>query len=128
MGASQFGRGVVNEQFAENIEVDIQRNTANQFDTDVIAEDVSSEVFETGEQNISGATEISGLIQVNDSNSADITVEWTDGAGNVVGTEQPSNLQEITDQQTFNIIVKSTHFNLKTSGTSTDVDLTVNAH
>ena len=127
MGAEQFGRGVVNDQFAENISVDVQRNQANQFDTDEASADVSTG-YETGEQNISGAKEVSGIVNIQDSNDADIEIEWTDGAGTVIASETPSELQGITDQASFNFIVKSTHFNLKINGTSTNTAITVNAH
>ena len=79
MGAQQFGRTVENKSYADNVEVDIQRNTANQFDDEITAQDVSSTAYETGEQNISGAKEVSGMVTVNDSNDADITIQWTDG-------------------------------------------------
>jgi len=130
MGAPQFAQQVDNTQTNNAVltEAEITANTANQFDDDRVSKDLSSGDYTTGENNISGASEISGVVTINDSNSADIKVEWTDGTGAVLATESPSDLQGISDQATFNFIVKSTHFNLKVSGTSTDADITVNAH
>jgi hypothetical protein len=129
MGAQQFGRTVENTSYAENVEVDIQRNTANQFDGDEIGADLSAEDYSTGEQNISGAEELTILAKEKSGNSSTVTVEWTDGAGNVIGTETPEALKGLTSTSDFaNLIVKSTHFNLKASGASTDYNITVNAH
>lgn len=130
MGTQQFERGVGNQFLEDNVQVDIERNTSNQFDDDVRNEDIATTPIETGEQNISGASEVAGQVTVNDGGSADLTIIWTDGNGNEVGREEPSELQGITsaDEGTFNFITKSTHFNLKVSGTSNDTTTTVNAH
>lgn len=129
MGAQQFGRTVENTSYAENVEVDIQGNTANQFDADSIAEDLSSEDYSTGEQNISGAKELTIMANESSGNNSSVTVEWTDGTGTVIVTETPSSLDGLNNDTDFaNLIVKSTHFNLKASGSSTDYNITVNAH
>lgn len=130
MGAPQFGRGIENKSFAENVEVDIKANDANQFDDDVGNQDIATTPIDTGEQNISGAGEVAGQVTVNDGGDADISIIWTDGNGNERGREEPTELQGITsaDDGTFNFIVKSTHFKLEVSGTSNDTTLTVNAH
>lgn len=130
MGVGQFERGVGNQFLDDNIQVDIERNTSNQFDDDVRNEDISSTPIDTGEQNISGASEVSGQVTVNDGGDADFSIIWTDGSGNEVGRQEPSELQNITssDDGSFNFVVKSTHFKIKVSGSSGDSTLTVNAH
>lgn len=130
MGTEQFGRGIENESLAENVEVDIKQNEANQYDDDIIGQDVAQNPVNTGEQNISGSNEVSGDIEVNDGGDANVTIEWTDGTGTVVTTQEPVELQGVTGTSgnDFNFVTKSTHFRLKIDGTSNDVDATVNAH
>lgn len=128
MGAPQFGRGIENKSFEENVEVDVKANDANQFDDDATNTDISS--YDSGEQNISGAKEVTVALSENTgTDDASITLEWTDGSGNVAYTETPSSIQNLSGSQDYaNIIVKSTHFQVKGSGTSSDTDVTVNAH
>jgi hypothetical protein len=131
MGNAQFyNRQDISGQTLSNVTTtaEITANTANQYDGDSVNTDVSTETFETGEQNISGATALVGAVTVNDSGDANVIAEWTDGTGTVVYSEQLSDLQGITSSKSFALRVKSTHVNLKVSGTSTDADITVNAH
>ena len=130
MGTQQFERGVGNQFLEDNVQVDIERNTSNQFDDDKSGRDIENNKIQTGEQNISGASEIAGQITVNDGGDANLSVRWTDGSDNIVGREEPDALQGITssDDGTFNIIVKSTNVKIVVDGTSNDVDYTVNAH
>lgn len=129
MGAPQFAQQVDNSTTDKKVftEAEVTANTANQYDEDEANTDASAG-YETGEQNVSGSQEIAGSIDVNDSGDVDVTIEWTDGAGTVVTSRSPSELQGVTDEADFNFITRSTHFNLKISGTSNDASLTVNAH
>lgn len=127
MGAEQFGRGISNDFLGSNVEVDVQRNTANQFDDDVISEDISTTDYETGEQNISGGQALNVLAKENSGNNADIIVEWTDGTGQIIGSQTIiSGLNNASDSSS--IRVKSTHVNVKASGSSTDLNLSVNVN
>jgi hypothetical protein len=126
MGAEQFASQVDNTFTGNTLETSITANTSNQYDADISNADAST-TFETGEQNISGASEIGCGFNSNDGNTFDVVVEWTDGAGTVRHTQRPDKLQGITDEEAV-IVVKSTHFNLKLEGNSSDVDGTVNAH
>lgn len=128
MGAPQFGRGIENQSFAENVEVDVKQNDANQFDDDVTGTDISG--YDSGEQNISGAQEVTVAVSENSgTDDASLTLEWTDGTGTVVYTETPSSVQNLSGSQDYaNVIVKSTHVQIKGSGTSNNSDVTANAH
>ena len=128
MGAPQFGRGIENKSFAENVEVDIKANDANQFDDDLQNGDISS--YDSGEQNISGAQELTvALLENSGSGDANLEIQWTDGSGNVIFTENPSDIQNLNGSGNWeNIIVKSTHVKIVGSGTSSDSNVTVNAH
>ena len=128
MGAPQFGRGIENKSFAENVEVDIKANDANQFDDDLQNGDIST--YDSGEQNISGAQELTVALQENSgSGDANLEIQWTDGSGNVIFTENPSDIQNLNGSGNWeNIIVKSTHVKIVGSGTSSNSNVTVNAH
>lgn len=126
MGAPQFSSQVDNNFIPNSLDTSITANEANQLDVDILNQDVSTG-YEVGETNISGANEIAVLASSGDGNSFSVTVEWTDGTGTVLYSESPSSLQSTTDGGA-NLIVKSTHVNVVFSGSSTDVDGTVNAH
>lgn len=128
MGAPQFGRGIENKSFTENVEVDIKQNTSNQFDDDSLNTDVST--YDSGEQNISGAMEVTiGVTENSGSGDANLEVQWTDGSGNIVFTETPSDIQSLNGSSGYaNVITKSTHIQIVGTGTSNDTDITVNAH
>jgi len=127
MGGEQFGRGISNDFLGSNVEVDVQRNTANQFDDDVIAQDISTNDYETGEQNVSGGQALNIVAKESSGNNADVIVEWTDGTGTVIGSQTViSGLNGSTD--TSSVRVKSTHVNVKATGSSTDLNLSVNVN
>lgn len=131
MGAPQFAQQVDNTTTEQAVftESEITANTANQYDGDILTEDVSSSVYETGEQNISGAGELVVALTENSGNAVNATIEWTDGTGTVQFAENPEALQNLSNAADYAIIaVKSTHVNIKLDGSSTDTDGTVNAH
>lgn len=130
MGSEQFERGVGNEFLSENVKVDIIQDESNQYDDDIKNRDVATNPVNTGEQNISGADEIAGDIEVKDGGSVDLELEWMDGSGNVTTTQTPSELQGVTGTEgnDFLFTTKSTHFRIKMTGTSNQVSATLNAH
>lgn len=129
MGRPQFQSPTdISEQTLQALNVQVNANTANQLDTDVQNIDVSSGAVIVPEQSISGAIELTAAFTQNGSGDLDISVEWTDGSGNVLFVENPSDLQGLTGSDFENLIVKSTHVRIVGTGTSQDVSGTVNAH
>ena len=130
MGRQQFTTPTdINAQTLSVVDTSLTAKTANQLDEDFVAEDLSTGDQTVNEQSISGAQEIAVSIRENSGNNASATIKWTDGNGNVLFTETPSALTDVSNGSDYaNLIVKSTHVIVVFSGSSTDMDGTVNAH
>lgn len=102
------------------------------FDEDILNHDlIGTGDFTIAETNIAGTGEIVFKVASQDSETFTATVEWTDGSGNVLYTQSPSEATNTTDANlTFN--TASDHFQLTitdTSGAAQNIiDGTVNAH
>jgi len=131
MGRPQFESPTdIKEQSLSEITAKIQTNVANQLDEDISSHDlIGSGDYATGKQNISGAQEVTIGAKSSEGNVFDVVVEWMDGNGNVLWSE--TVLSGVTDSYA-NVIVKSTHVNVKLTDASgavqNNVDGTINAH
>lgn len=126
MGRPDFtGNQNISEQTLSQVDVGINANTANQLDIDVSGKDVNSSKYQSSENNISGAKEVTA--GVTPTGGIDVVFKWTDGNGTVLYKETFST----SSNESYNVITKSTHLIVEiqdTSGASNSVDATVNAH
>lgn len=129
MGAPQFAQQVDNTTTNNAVSTTVTANTANQLDDDELAADLSSSNYETGEKNISGAKELVVAADESSGSTSTVVVEWTNGAGDVIYAETPSALDGLTNSKDYaRLVVKSTHVQVTASGSSTNYNMTVNAH
>lgn len=128
MGAPQFATQVDNSTTNKKVftEAEVTANSANQWDIDAVSEDVSSTDYSAGETNISGAQALNGMLTEASGSTASVIIEWTDGAGTVLGSQTVATASNGSDD--FAVRVKSTHANVKITGSSTDASLTGNAN
>lgn len=100
-------------------------------DTDINNHDLISSDFTIAETNVSGLAELVLAIESIDTNTFTVTVDWTDGSGNVLYSESPVELTDATDITAL-FVVKSNHFQLTVTDTSgatqNRIDGTVNVH
>lgn len=124
------GNSNISEQTLNQLDVGITSNEANQLDVDVDNFDlVANNGYSSSESNISGADEV--VVRGTSAGSCSVKVHWTDGNGNILYTNQPSEATNTTD---FNLLYPtgSTHVQIEivdeSGNTSNNVDATVNAH
>lgn len=103
----------------------------NYFDDDINSVDLSGGDFTIAETDVRGTGDIIIKVESSDNETFTVTLEWTDGAGNVLYTQEPAEATDVTDSNLkFN--VASDHFQLTITDTSSAaqniINGTVNVH
>lgn len=90
----------------------------NYFDDSVNGYDlIGSGDYSIGETNVKGTSEVSIKFNSADGANFTVTIDWTDGSGNVLYTEDPAGLTGVSDANET-VVVGSDYFQLTITDTS----------
>lgn len=104
----------------------------NFFDEDIVSFDlIGSGDFTVAETNVRGTSNLTFKVNSADSNTFTVTVEWTDGNGNILYTESPTDATSVTDTN-VTLETGSDDFQLTITDNSgaaqNNINGTINAH